>query len=121
MPFDVQVIVRLVVPFGVDGPPLPQPARVIRMTIAVTIPSRVRNRRVINMDKNRSRASSNGTSCLSDNGFGGVGMVGGDNIDLCVVTVTADVTAVTPSAGVTGVAGVHVASAGAPVHATVTA
>jgi hypothetical protein len=91
------------------------------MTIAVTIPSRRRSLRVISRQTNRLIASSNGTICRIDNGDGGVRKVGGGIIDFFVVTVTADVTAVIPSAGVTGDAGEHVARAGAPEQVTVTA
>lgn len=53
---------------------------------------------------------------------GGVGTLEGGTISAVVVTVTVDVTDVTPSAGVTEAgAGVHVADAGAPVQASATA
>ena len=109
------MIVKVAGPFGVDGPPPPHPARANKKTIAVTIPSRVRSRRVINRQNNKNRASGNGTICRQD--AGGKRRCGGGATIAFVVMVTVEFTG--PPLGVT-VVPLHAASAGAPVQVNMT-
>src|SRR5882762_2336661 len=117
-PPEEAVMVRLDVPFW-TLPLSPHPARASKTMIAVTIPSRVCRRRVQNRHINNDRASSSGTICRMD--IGGVGVLGGGRIIPTAEMLTAEVTGVTPSAGVTGLTGVHVTGIVVPVQATVTA
>src|SRR6266849_1079531 len=117
-PPEEAVMVRLVVPF-LTLLLSPHPARASKTMIAVTIPSRVCRRRVLNRHINNDRASSSGTICRID--IGGVGLLGGGRIIPIAEMLTAEVTGVTPSAGVTGLTGVHVTGVVVPVQVTVTA
>src|SRR6267378_6356778 len=117
-PPEEAVMVRLVVPFWTLLLS-PHPARASKTMIAVTIPSRVCRRRVLNRHINNDRASSSGTICRID--IGGVGLLGGGSIIPIAEMLTAEVTGVTPSVGVTGLTGVHVTGIVVPVQVTVTA
>src|SRR6266850_6252081 len=117
-PPEEAVMVRFVVPF-LTLPSSPHPARASKTMIAVTIPSRVCRRRVLNRHINNDKASSSGTICRID--IGGVGVLGGGRIIPFAEMLTAEVTGVTPSAGVTGLTGVHVTGIVVPVQVTVTA
>src|SRR6266849_3291230 len=101
-PPEEAVMVRFVVPF-LTLLLSPHPERASKTMIAVTIPSRVCRRRVLNRHINNDRASS-----------------GGRIIPIAEM-LTAEVTGVTPSAGVTGLTGVHVTGVVVPVQVTVTA
>jgi hypothetical protein len=88
--------------------------------IVITIPSRVCRRRVLNKPTNKDRASSSGTICRID--IGGIGILGDGGIIIPIAEMlTAEFTGVTPSAGVTGLTGVHVTGMVAPVQVIVTA
>jgi len=117
-PPEEAVIVRFVVPF-LTLLLSPHPARASKTMIAVTIPSRVCRRRVLNRHINNDRASNRGTICRID--IGGVGLLDGGRIIPIAEMLTAEVTGVTPSAGVTGLTGVHVTGIVVPVQVTVTA
>src|SRR6266481_7392208 len=117
-PPEEAVIVRFVVPF-LTLLLSPHPARASKTRIAVTVPSRVCRRRVLNRHINNDRASSSGTICRIE--IGGAGVLGGGRIIPFAEMLTADVTGVTPSVGVTGLTGVHVTGSGAPAQVTVTA
>jgi len=86
-PPDVAVIVRVYVPFGVDGPP--QPASSIKMRMAVATPSRVRSRRVASKQNTNIKAISKGTICGIDKG--GLRTEGGGGSDPLVATVAVEV------------------------------
>jgi hypothetical protein len=73
----------------------------------------------MNRQNSKDIASSNGTICRMD--IGGRGVFGSGSIMPFAEIVTADITGVTPSAGVIGLTGMHVTGATAPVQVTVTA
>src|SRR3981189_2190998 len=116
-PPEEAVIVRFVT--FLTWPSLPHPARASKIMIPVTIPSRVGRRRVLNRHNNHDSAGSSGTICRI--AIGGVGVPGGGSIIPFAEMLTAEVTGVTPSAGVTGLTGVHVTGIVVPVQVTVTA
>jgi hypothetical protein len=86
----VPVTVKVYVPVfvcGFEGPE--QPAKTTNRTMAVTIPSRERSRRVFGNRNNKIIAKTSGTTCRQDTG--GVGTRGGGITIAVDVTVSVDV------------------------------
>ena len=104
----------------IGGFELEQPAKVMRSTTAVAIPTRTRSPLAFVSRKSNSDARISGTICQSE--MGGV-RTGGDGkirLPVVLVTVTATDCAVFPSVAVIGVATVQVVPAGAPVQVNAT-